>query len=275
MERIGEADWIIFNREFCRSKSITCTGMSQFRNDDDITSNGVFDRYLFLADQGKHLAQLFFRILGHVIQLIPFFEFAGENADITQFPGKGVDECLKYKSRKQLVRIYHNRFARLFIRSHHDLLGCVRHITDDAPQKFRRSDMMDCTAAHDRAYPAGQHALAQALAQFVDGQFFPFQVFFQQFVVAFCSGFHAHFTNFTGFRHIFCRHFDFFGLAFFPFPGNHFADIDDAAEIIAFSDRNLKGHNRFAENSAHLFEAAKEIGVFSIHFIDIDHARQL
>ena len=221
MERIGEADRIVFYREFCRSKGITCTSMGQFRNDDDITGNSFFDWYLFFADEGKHLAQFFFRILGHIIQLIPFFEFTGENADVTQFSCKGIDECLKYKSRERLVGIYHDRFARLFIRSHHDFLGCVRHITDEPAQKFCRSDMMDGTAAHDRAYPAGQHTLAQTLAQFVDSQFFPFQIFFQQFVIAFSGGFHAHFTDFTGFGHIFCRYFDFFSFAIFPFPGNH------------------------------------------------------
>ena len=123
MERIGEADRIVFYREFCRSKGITCTSMGQFRNDDDITGNSFFDWYLFFADEGKHLAQFFFRILGHIIQLIPFFEFTGENADVTQFSCKGIDECLKYKSRERLVGIYHDRFARLFIRSHHDFLG--------------------------------------------------------------------------------------------------------------------------------------------------------
>ena len=130
-------------------------------------------------------------------------------------------------------------------------------------------------AAHDRADPAGQHALTKALAQFFQRKLFAFEVFFQQFVVAFSGGFHAHFPYFAGFRHIFGRNLDFFTFPVFPFPGYHLAHVDDAAEILAFADRNLQGHDGFAEDGAHLFQAAEEVGVFHVHLIDIEHAGQL
>ena len=134
--------------------------------------------------------------------------------------------------------------------------------------------MVDGTAAHERADAARQHALAQAFSQFFDGQFIAIEVFFQQFVVAFGSGFHAHFADFAGFGHVFWRHLDFRAFAVIPFPGYHLADVDDAPEILAFTDRDLEGHDGFAEDGAQFFQAAEEIGVFRIHLVDIDHARQ-
>ena len=134
--------------------------------------------------------------------------------------------------------------------------------------------MIDSTATHERADAASEHTLAQPFAQFFNGQFVAVEVFFQQFIIAFGSSFHAHFADFTGFRHVFWRHLDFRAFTIIPFPSYHFADIDDAPEILAFTDRNLKGHDGFAEDRTQFFQAAEEIGMFRIHLVDVDHARQ-
>ena len=134
--------------------------------------------------------------------------------------------------------------------------------------------MVDGTAAHERADTARKHALAQAFAQFFDSQFIAVEVFFQQFVIAFSSGFHAHFTDFAGFGHVFRRNLDFRAFAIVPFPGYHLADVDDAAEVLAFADRDLERHDGFAEDGAQFFQAAEEVSMFGIHLVDINHARQ-
>jgi len=134
---------------------------------------------------------------------------------------------------------------------------------------------MDGTAAHDWADAARQHTLTQAVTQFVNRKFCSVEIFFQQFVIAFSGRFHAHFAYFTGLGHVFWRNLDFFRLAILPFPGNHLADVDDAAEILAFTDRNLQRHDGLAEYIAHFFEGPEEIRVFRIHLVHIDHAGQL
>ena len=134
--------------------------------------------------------------------------------------------------------------------------------------------MVDSAAAHERADAASEHTLAQAFAQFFNGQFIAVEVFFQQFIIAFGSGFHAHFADFAGFGHVFRRNLDFHAFAIVPFPGYHLADVDDAAEILAFADRDLERHDGFAEDGAQFFQAAEEVSMFGIHLVDINHARQ-
>lgn len=88
-----------------------------------------------------------------------------------------IDECLKDKSRKRLVRMDHNGFSRLFIRTHHDLLRCIRHVGNKSAQEFCRTNVLGGTAAHNRANSACQHTFAQAQAELINSQFFTFKVF--------------------------------------------------------------------------------------------------
>ena len=274
MERVGETNRIIGHLEIRRCKGIAGPGMSQFWQDDDIAGNSHGDGNRFLPDQGQDFTHLFVFALGYVIEPVAFFEFARENADITELSGKGVDNGLKYESRKGFIGIYHDRFFRLLIGPHHDLLRSIGHVRNDTAQEFCRTDMVNCTAAHQRADAACQHPLIKALAELFDGEFIAVEVFFQQFIVAFRSGFHAHFAHFTSFRHVFRRNFNFRALSVIPFPGDHFADVDNSAEIFAFTDWDLQRHDGFSEYGAQFFQAAKKVGVFHVHLVDIDHARQ-
>ena len=56
MERIGEADLIVYDGRFGQGEGIACAGVLQLRQYDDIAGDGFRNGNLFLADQSKELA---------------------------------------------------------------------------------------------------------------------------------------------------------------------------------------------------------------------------
>ena len=73
VKRCGEANGFVHNGENRGCQRVTCFGIAQLRQDDNITGRSLIYRNLFLSYQSKDFADFFLFLLIYIDNAVAFF----------------------------------------------------------------------------------------------------------------------------------------------------------------------------------------------------------
>ena len=118
------------------------------------------------------------------------------------------------------------------------------------------------------------NALNQAFHDFFIANGFAFQITHHAIIVSFHSCFNHLFTSFFSSSLIFIRNFDFVGAVAISTICFHLVQIDNALEVILFTQGQLQRQHVLTKFAAQVIKNAVKISIFTIHFVYENNAGQ-
>ena len=151
-------------------------------------------------------------------------------------------------------------------------VGCV---INNAVEQRAQADLRQAGNGEDRTELAVGDCLVDV---WHDVRFFQralFEILFHQGIIGFSDQFDQSLPGFINQVAVFGGDVDLFGLAVgAQLISLHVHDIDDAAKIFFFADRQRKRNDGPAKSGLRAFERAAKVGVFLIELGNHHHARQ-
>lgn len=201
---------------------------------------------------------------------------AREDAQITHAANERIDNGLEDLRRERIFRMAFLDVAALGVKADGHVEIRRRHIFDNAVHKLLDADVLLSRAAEYGEDFAGLNAFNHGCRNLDFGDFLPFDVFLQQFIVEFSHGLNEFLT---------CL-FDIALNVLWNIRNEVFLimrdnlhmqgqQVDDALKGRFLTDWQLHGHDTVAEAHAQLFDDLLEIRMLAVHLIDKERARQL
>jgi hypothetical protein len=230
----------------------------------------------FLSVVGVHqedTANTFLLVLRGVQDIGALVHFAGVNPEISQFTYEGICHDLECQGCQRSAVGYRAFFFFAVQGCALDRRNIQRRwqVVNDSIQKHLDTFVLVCRAAEYGEQLACQYLFTDGSFDFVDGNFFPFQIFFSQCVIAVASGFDDLFTVF--FDHVFHIIGNRFLMILFAVVAVvnfsfSFQQVDDTFEGILLADWELHRDSFGMQTGVDGLYSMQEICANCIHLVD-------
>ena len=205
---------------------------------------------------------------------------AGDDAEHRDPAGERIGDGLPHEDRgRRTVRgLDHDGLVRCLGRCRERPIGRRRHVADDRVEKWLHRDIRGSRGADQREDATGADAALQAFDELVLGQRSRLEELLHQRIVGFSDHLDQRVTG--GLR----RRLEVAGNRALrrlaaavgrERPALHRHEIDDAAKILFFANRNLNRNHRAAEDAAQRVERPAQAGALAVEAVEHDDPRRL
>ena len=279
--RIREFHFFQNDRVFFIAKCIASRRIFETNNTANITCIGDRNFFTVVSVHTQDTAYTFFFAFCRVVDICTGFERTRINTEECQFTYKGVSHDLKGQGRERSVIRCFARFFFICIRVrtfNRRNIERRRHVIYYSVEQHLYTFVFVCRTAKYREHSVRADSFTDCFFEFVDRDFFAFEILHHQFFVCIAYSFDHDVVVFFGFVFHVVRNidnFDFFTEVIIINFCFHRDQINDPFEICFSTDRQLNSNGVSLQTVFHHLYAVQEICTSRIHLVDESDTRYM
>ena len=276
--RLGELHGLQNDGMILITQGITGGGVLQTNDSSNIACVAAVD---VLAVVGVHLqdaAHTLLVVLHGVVDSSTCLDLTGIDAEVCQLTNEGVGSDLEGQSCEGSVVGRRTGLLLFGLRIHTlDVLDIGRcgHIVNDSVQQLLHAAVLVGRAADDGNQRIGDGLLADGSLQFLTGNLLTLEVLLHQSLVVLSNSLNEDVAVLLGLlAHILRDRLGAHVVAHIVVVdlSVHIDQVNDTAEGILLTDRQLDGHAVGVQTIVQHLDAAEEVSTHGIHLVDVHHA---